>query len=235
MMDPSRLLRCALHPVQGFRERAAAAPGLGESFAWMILLRGCLATLSGLLTLYAVSQSYPGFKHMTSPMWVDIQRLLGPQFSFDDLRESLAALPDLPSWSRLWPWMFLLGPLGIASAWLHNAVWDHACLWILRGVKRTGSWRITFIAEAEAMQVGALHAALGFLGFLPVVGPVLGPVIALLGIYFWIMRGLSLAAFHGAPMWKGALATVVHVVLATFCVCGMLGVSWLIVMQSVTG
>ena len=83
------------------------------------------------------------------------------------------------------------------------------------------------------MQVGALDAVLGFLGFVPLVGPLLGPILALVGAYFWVMRGLSLAAFHGAPMWKGAVATVLHVVLAGLCFCGMLGVSWLIVMRSV--
>ena len=232
-MHVSGLLRCALHPVQGFRERAATAPTLGQSFGWMLLLRGSLATLSGLLTLHAFYRGYPGFKHMTSPVWGEVQRLMGEQISLEDIREGLAALPDLPAWSHLWPWMLLLGPLGIASAWLHNAVWDHACLWILGGVKRTGRWRITFIAEAEAMQVGAIHAAFGFLSFVPVAGPLLAPILALLGAYFWVMRGLALAAFHGAPMWKGAVATVLHVVLAGLCFCGMLGVSWLIVVQSV--
>jgi len=34
-----------------------------------------------------------------------------------------------------------------------------------------------------------------------------------LGIYFWIIRGYALAAWHGCPPWKGVVATLLHVVL----------------------
>ncbi len=229
-----RLIRCTLHPVQGFRERAAADPGLGASFAWMMLLRGGLAVLSGLIALHGFYRDYPIFKKLEGPLWREILQRLPPDFSAEEIQAYVSGLPDLPSWSHVWPWMLLLGPLGIASAWLHNAVWDHGCLWILGGVRRTGSWRITFIAEAEAMQVGAIDASLGFLGFIPVAGPLLAPVLLGISAYFWVMRGLSLAAFHSAPMWKGAVATLLHVLIAGLCLCGMLGLSWIIVMQSVT-
>ena len=236
-MDLAHRLRryatCALHPVRGFRAWAAEAPELGPSFGWMLLLRGGLACLSNLLLLQWLYRDYPMFKKVQGPMWQEILRRLPPDVTAQDIRAYLSGLPDLQPWGNIWPWMLLLGPLGIASAWLHNAVWDHGCLWMLGGVKRTGSWRITFVAEAAAMQVGAVGAALGFLRFIPGAGPLLTPVLAALGAYFWVMRGLSLAAFHGAPMWKGAVATLLHVVIAFLCICAMLGLSWLIVIQSV--
>lgn len=228
-----RLIRCALHPVQGFYERAGASPELGASFGWMMLLRGSFSMLGGLLTLHAVYRDYPMFKSLQGPMWQEILQRLPSDLNPEDIRAFVLSLPDLPPWTSIWPWMLVLGPVGIASAWLHNAVWDHMCLWMLRGVKRTGSWRITFIAEAEAMQVGTLDAAFGLLSFIHLAGPLLAPLFMISGAYFWVMRGLALAAFHHAPMWKGALATVLHILLATLCICGMLGICWMIVMQSV--
>lgn len=213
-----------------------ASPGLGVSFGWMMLFRGVFSTLGGLLTLHAVYRDYPMFKNIHSPMWQEIlQRFSSDLHALDpeDIRAFILSLPDLPSWASIWPWMLVLGPLGIASAWLHNAVWDHMCLWMLGGVKRNGSWRITFIAEAEAMQVGTLDAAFALLSFIPLTGPLLAPLFILSGAYFWVMRGFALAAFHHAPMWKGAAATLLHILLAMLCLCGMLGVSWIIVMRSV--
>ena len=40
-----RLVHCALHPVQGFQERAAHSPKLGVSFGWMLLLRGSISLI----------------------------------------------------------------------------------------------------------------------------------------------------------------------------------------------
>ncbi len=228
-----RLIRCALHPVQGFQERAGASPGLGVSFGWMMLLRGSFSTIGGLLTLHAVYRDYPMFKNLHSPMWQEILQRLPSDLNVEDIRAFVLNLPDLPPWTSIWPWVLVLGPVGIASAWLHNAVWDHTCLWILGGVKRTGSWRITFIAEAEAMQVGTLDAAFALLSFIPMAGLLLAPLFMISSAYFWVMRGLALAAFHHAPMWKGAVATLLHILLATLFICGMLGISWMIVMQSV--
>ncbi len=236
-MDFVRRLRrfatCTLHPVRGFRARAAEAPDLVPAFGWMLLLRGSLASVGGLLMLHAVYRDYPMLKNLKGPIWQEILQRLPSDINFEDLRAFVSSLPDLPPWASLWPWVLVLGPVGIASAWLHNAVWDHMCLWMLRGVNRTGSWRVTFIAEAEAMQVGTLDAAFALLSFIPIAGPLLAPLFMLSSAYFWVMRGLSLAAFHHAPMWKGAAATALHILLATLCICGMLGISWLIVMQSV--
>ncbi|MBL0210162.1 MAG: hypothetical protein IPQ13_04480 [Holophagaceae bacterium] len=231
-----RLIQCALHPVKGFQGRAGEAPSLGDSFKWMMLLRGSFSVLSGLLTLHAVYRDYPVFKNADSPMWQELLRRLPADlatFNVEDLRAFLGGLPDLPPWASLWPWVLVLGPLGIASAWLHNAVWDHTCLWILGGLKKSRSWRVTFIAEAEAMQVGTLDAAFSLLSFIPLAGPLLAPLFMMSGAYFWVMRGLALAAFHHAPMWKGAVATALHILLAALCLCGMLGLCWLIVIQSV--
>ncbi|MBL0313982.1 MAG: hypothetical protein IPP78_15035 [Holophagaceae bacterium] len=230
-----RLVHCALHPVQGFQERAAESPKLGVSFGWMLLLRGSISLIGSLLTLHAVYRDYPAFKDPHSRMWQQILQLFPAEINVEDVRAFVTSLPDLPSWANLWPWMIVLPPVGIASAWLHNAVWDHMSLWMLGGVKRTGNWRSTFIAEAEAMQVGALDAAIGLLGFIPLMGLLLTPVFMVSGAYFWMLRGLALAAFHRAPMWKGVAATLLHIILAIIFVLGMLGISLLIVMQSVSG
>ena len=227
-----RLIRCALHPVQGFQERAGASPELGGSFGWMMLLRGSVSIFGGLLTLHAVYRDYPMFKNLHGPMWQEILQRLPSDLDAEGIRAFVLSLPDLPPWSSIWPWMLVLGPVGIASAWLHNAVWDHTCLWMLGGLKRSGSWRITFIAEAEAMQVGTLDAAFALLSFIPLAGPLLVPLFIVSGAYFWVMRGLALAAFHHAPMWKGAVATVLHILLATLFICGMVGICWLVIMQS---
>ncbi|HQR47505.1 MAG TPA: putative ABC exporter domain-containing protein, partial [Thermoanaerobaculia bacterium] len=46
-------------------------------------------------------------------------------------RGELPALPGLP---QVWPWLLLAAPVLMAGAWLHHAVWDHTCLWMLKGV-----------------------------------------------------------------------------------------------------
>ena len=228
-----RLIRCALHPVQGFRERAGTSPELGLSFGWMMLLRGSFSMIGGLLTLHEVYSDYPMLKNLHGPLWQSVFQRLPADFNMEDIRAFVLGLPDLPPWASLWPWMLVVGPVGIASAWLHNAVWDHTCLWLLGGLKHTGGWRNTFIAEAEAMQVGVVDAAFALLSFLPLVGLLLAPLFIVSGAYFWVMRGLALAAFHHAPMWKGAVATLLHVLLATLFIGGMLVICWIIVMQSV--
>jgi hypothetical protein len=228
-----RLVRCALHPVQGFRERAGGSPELWTSFAWMLALRGAFSITSGWLTLHAVYRDYPVFKNIQGPMWQEVLQRLPADINPQDIRAFVSSLPELPPWANIWPWVLVLGPVGIASAWLHNAVWDHSCLWLLGGLKKSGSWRLTFTAEAEAMQVGALGAAFSLASFIPLAGPLLAPLFMLSGLYFWVLRGLALAAFHDAPMWKGAMATVLHILLAMLCICGMGGISWLIVMRSV--
>lgn len=227
-----RLIHCALHPVEGFQERNAESPQLGVSFGWMLLLRGAISIVAGTLTLHAAYRDYPAFKNFHSPMWQQILQRLPADINVDDLRGFLSSFPDLPSWASLWPWILVLGPVGIASAWLHNSVWDHMCLWLLGGVKRTGTWRTTFIAEAEAMQVGALGAAFALMGFIPVAGLLLTPLFMLSGAYFWMLRGLALAAFHHAPIWKGVTATLLHILLAMLFVAGMLGITLWIILRS---
>ncbi len=230
-----RLARCALHPVQGFQERAAESPRLGISLGWMLVLRGSISLAGSLLTLRALYRDYPAFKNLHSPMWQQILQLVPADINAEDIRALVLSLPDLPSWGSVWPWALVLAPVGIAGAWLHNAVWDHMCFWMLGGVNRSGRWRATFIAEAEAMQVGALDAALALFGFIPMAGPLLTPLFLLSGAYFWIMRGVALAVFHGAPVWKGVVATLLHIFLAMVFLVGMLGLSLWIVMQSAMG
>lgn len=231
-ISPRALIHSALHPVQAFLERAAASPSLGPAFGRMVLLRGPVSILGGLLTLHGVYRDYPMFKNLRSPMWQEIFQRLPGGINLEDLRAFVLSLPDLPPWGSIWPWIVMLGPVGLASAWLHNSVWDHMCLWMLGGVKRTGVWRTTFIAEAEAMQVGALGAAFALLGFIPLAGLLLTPLFMLSGAYFWIIRGLALAAFQRAPLWKGIAATLLHILLAVLFIFGLLGISLMILLHS---
>jgi hypothetical protein len=62
--------------------------------------------------------------------------------------------------------------------------------------------------------VGALGAALGLVGELPGSGWGLGLLLAPVAAWFWFLRGYALSAWHGCPLWKGLLATVLNVVLA---------------------
>ena len=84
----------------------------------------------------------------------------------------------------------------------------------------------------EAVLAGLAHWRLHLLvvactfALFPVLGLVLGPVLGALGIYFWVLRGVALAAFHGCPVWKGVVATLLHVVIAVACGCGLVFVAW---------
>jgi hypothetical protein len=118
--------------------------------------------------------------------------------------------------------------VGVLSIWLHDAVWDHLALWLLRGLGRPRSFRDTLVADAEALKVGVFGALAGLLkylgiGFTLLVWPV--------GIYFWILRGYALSAWHGCPVWKGVVATLLHAALMGLLVFGFLAMVAVLVLQ----
>lgn len=211
------LWRCALSPGRGFRLLAAGKPHFRASFLRMLLLRIPIAIAESLLASWSVSRIYQSLLTPESPFWQTLASHLPAGMRSEDLQESLHQLPPLPPLLHALPWILLLSPILIISLWLHDAVWDHGCLWMLRGLKEQRSFRITMLAEAEALAVGSLGALIGLLVYVPEVGPLLTLPVALVGVYFWILRGFALAAFHECPPWKGVLATVIHGLLMGCC------------------
>ena len=143
----------------------------------------------------------------------------------------MEGLPQLPGLGRVLPWLVLLAPVGVLSIWLHDAAWDHLALWLLRGLGPSRGFRATLVADAEALKVGAIGAVAGLLKDLPGAGLVLTVLLAPVGIYFWILRGYALAAWHGCPVWKGVLATLLHALLMGLLVLGTLALVAVLVFQ----
>lgn len=226
MIDAAGLWRRTVHPVVGFQELAAAPPPLAASLLRMLALRVPVAYLAWAIAVVKFTLTYAAFKAMDGFVWkLLLPRLneISPDLRVEDLRTFLAQLPQLPSLGTLLAWGLLLAPVGIISLWLHDAVWDHGCLWLLGALKGKKVFRTTLVAESEAFSVGVIGALAALLGDIPFLGLVLGLPLLLVGLYFWVLRGFSLAAFHGLPLWKGVAATLLHILLAGCCLAGMLG------------
>ena len=233
MENLAALWHRSIRPEKGFRARAAQQPTLTEAVKGLLWVRTLPAFLALLLGYVGFQQMYGRITRMEGPLfdylWANLPDTANPA----DLRASFQNLPALPSLGHVLPWLVLLAPLGILSMWFHDAAWDHLSLWLLRGLKARKCFRLTLVADAEALKVGTLGALLGLLGDLPILG-CLGSVLLLpVGIYFWVLRGFALAAWHGCPAWKGVLATLVHALLMAVFTFGTLGVFMLMVFQAV--
>jgi hypothetical protein len=99
---------------------------------------------------------------------------------------------------------------------MHNVAWDHAALWMLRGTKPEKSLGLSCTAIAEAMGATSFASLLGLLAAIPFLGTFMFFLLAPLDVYYWCLRGIGLAAYHGCPVWKGVAATVLHVCLVFF-------------------
>ena len=221
-----RLWACIWRPRLGFAGLAEAAPGLWGSLGRMLLLRVPVAYVAYTFAVLQVTRSYLAFKNPDGEIWRLAMPMLtqaSPELDLQEIKALLAQLPALPSLGTLLAWGLLVAPVGVLSVWLHDAAWDHGCLWLLGALKSRKGLRTTFIAESEALSVGVFGAALAFLGQIPWVGWILAPPIAVVGIWFWVLRGFSLAAFHKVPVWKGVVATLLHALLAGCCLVAMLG------------
>lgn len=216
------LWRRAVAPVEGFGALAAAPGRWPAAFGWLLALRAPVALAEGVLAYWGFARTYAAFAGMKGPVWDLLRVALPPGLDLEDLRTFLLGLPALPPLARVLPWLLLAAPLYVASLWLHDAVWDHGCLWLLGGLKTGRGFRTTLVAEAEALQAGVFGAVLGLSTSLPGIGWLLSIPVALAGAYFWLLRGVALAAFHGCPAWKGLVATLLHLALACLFLLGAL-------------
>jgi len=205
--------QCVRFPRDGFQTRAQGQPGLLGALSGMLLWRVPLAIAEGLLACWSLSILYASLRSPESAFWQSLMPFLPQGIDPADLPYLLRELPDFPELSRILPWIVLCSPVYILGIWLHNAFWDHGCLWLLKGTERKGSFRKTLVAECEALSVGSIGALAGLLAYLPRVGILVAPLTGLVGAYFWILRGFALSAFHECPLWKGIAATLLHVIL----------------------
>jgi hypothetical protein len=209
MAGLGRLWGCVRAPGAGFRDRAAQHPDLGRAVRDLLLLR-TLPALAGLALGYlGLARILASLLQAQGPVWDLVRSRLPDLAQAEDLKAALGGLPPLPGIGRVLPWLAFLAPVAVLSLWLHDAVWDHLALWLLRGLGR-GRFRDTLVAEAEALQVGVFGALAGLLRHL---GLLVGVLLLPVGLYFWILRGHALAAWHGCPVWKGVLATLLHALL----------------------
>jgi hypothetical protein len=169
------------------------------------------------------ASAYGRVVRMEGPIWDLVRARLPEQVDPAELKAALLHLPALPAWERVLPWLALAAPMGVLSLWLHDAAWDHLSLWLLRGVGARPGFRTTLVADAEALQVGAIGTLAGLLKYLPGLGMPLTVLLFPVGVYFWIIRGYALAAWHGCPPWKGVLATLLHALIMGVLLLGTLG------------
>ena len=212
-MAPRALLRCLVSPEAGFREQAARNPSFASTLRGLMAWRLPLSLLHAFLSGRAFLAAWAQFRDPGSELWRQALAQVGQGGSGEDIRSFLEALPSAPAWERLWPWLLLIAPLSLLGLWLHDAAWDHAGLWLLKGLRKEGAMRATLAAEAVALTVGAAGTLVSLLALLPGVGLVFSLLALPLGVYLWCLRGVALAAFHGCPTWKGVVATLLHIVL----------------------
>lgn len=209
-----RLLRPLWAPREGFRDLATDAPGLGRSLAWMMSAALPWWMASAWFGMRQALQEYEAFREVRGEVWDSVLRFT-PDLSRSDLQQVFAGWPAAPSWAQAELWIPVLATLGLLGVWMHDGVWDHAGLWLLRGLKaeKAGRVKATLAAEAQAQAVGWVGTALGLLTFLPGMAGWMGFILFPLTAWLWLLRGWALAAHHGCPIWKGVVATLLHLVL----------------------
>jgi len=231
MHDLRALWRRALAPEEEFRSLAGNEPRPLASFGGLMALRAPVAFVELLLTYFGFRRMYQSIAAVKGTLWDLVLWRLSGDVTAEDIRALMQDLPPVPALERVLPWLLLAAPLYVISVWFHDAMWDHGCLWMLGGLKERRGFRTTLVAESEALQVGVFGAALALLSNLPRIGWILALPLGFVGAYFWVLRGFALAAFHRCPVWKGIVATVLHVVLAACFVLGFLALLFVLLAQ----
>ena len=201
--------RATLRPDLVFPRLAGHPQGPGRAFLRMLVWRTPLGLFGGMAALRGIATALAQLKRLEGP-FAQVLQAAAPEAAPEDLRAALGSLPSLPEGPGVVLGVGLLVLLGLTGAWLHHTAWDHGCLWLLKGVRKEHPWRATLEAEASALQVGAVGTAFGLLTLFPIVGALLWPLVVLVDLWFWGLRGAALAAFHGCPLWKGIVATLLH-------------------------
>ena len=207
--------RALVRPSAAFVE---PPPTLGRALVRMLAVWVPLSLAHTGLTVWRALESYDQLRRNAPPAW--LEQALGADP--DVLRELLRSLPPPLAFDRIAPWLLVVVPLGVLGTWIHDAVWDHAGLWLVGGLKAKRGFRVTLVAEAEALRITALGTLVGLLGFLPVLGGWLTLPLMLLDGYLWLFRGFALGARHGCGAGRGVAATVVHAALLGVCALGLL-------------
>lgn len=221
----------ALRPWRAFPARAAETPSLGVALGRMLLLRTPPTYFSGLLGFSAFAGVWRQIQVWEGPIPKALEPHLGPGLHAGDLQATALLLP-LPGLDTMALALLAAAPLAVLSLWLHDAVWDHGCLWLLGARPSRAGFRASAIADAEALASGSLGVAAGLLGLAPGLGLALAlPLLAVDG-WFWVQRGFALAAWHRCPVWKGVTATLLHAVLAFGCALLTLGLAVLVAAQA---
>lgn len=220
----------AIRPARGFQDRCREAPPLRASVRGLLLLNTPLAFLGMVLSYLGFQGLYGRLADPGSAFWAQVLAALPEPPDPQALREALAQLPALPGLARALPALVLLAPVVVLGEWLHDATFDHLGLWLLGGLKLRRGFRASLAADAEALKVAALGAAVGLVGKLPGAGCAVPLLLAPVAVYFWLLRGHALAAWHGCPAWKGLAATVLNVVLAVAMVLALLALCCVVVL-----
>lgn len=207
------LWNLAVSPERGFRLLAERDIRVAPSLGRLMLLRGPVAFAEMLLAYAGAGRLCREVTRMQGPAWDGVLQVLSPLVGAEEVRHVLEGFPSMPPLARVWPWLLAAAPLYVVNLWIHDAVWDHTFLWMLGGTRARRGFGTTLVAESEALQVGVLGAVPALLAGLPWVGWLLSLPLGLAGMYFWILRGFSLAAFHDCPAWKGIAATLLHAAL----------------------
>ncbi|MDR1841742.1 MAG: hypothetical protein LBQ86_07445 [Holophagales bacterium] len=203
--------RMTFLPLRTFAELAEQPQTLWNPFGWMLLFRVPLAWIFGVINytwLLLLQQA------INDPPQSAIRLLEKLKLQPGDVLSELQTLPPLPPLSAAWPWIGLLALLGIIGLWMHNVAWDHLSLWMLRGTRQKPSVRASGAAIAEAMGAAFLGSFFGLFLTVPILGLFVAPILVIVNVYYWALRGISLAKYHGCRVWKGIAATLLHVFLA---------------------
>ncbi|MCL1893608.1 MAG: hypothetical protein FWG02_05155 [Holophagaceae bacterium] len=204
-------LKMTLAPVRTFTEQATKKPRPVYSVGLMLLFRVPVLWVTTIIYYIWLVRALE-LAHDPPLELQDFVRHYAAS-SANDIFLELKNIPLLPQLETAWPWIGLFALLVVVGIWMHNSVWDHTALWMLGGTKSEDSFKTSCTAIADVMGAATYGTLLGLIATLPFVGLFALPLLGIVNIYYWILRGIGLSIYHGCPIWKGVVATILHVLL----------------------